>query len=184
MLELEPNNLRAAEALIPIYTAANNAKALANAIEVKLAHEQDPPTKLELYREVAALYEGEVKDPQKAFDRYLAAFELAPGDEQARTDVERAAKVTGDWERVIGAYRAAIDAECAGDVELVNAAPPSTRARPRRRGEPNRRGARRVPRRLRGLGGRLRARSPRSSSSTARRPGSRSSSASTRRSAS
>ena len=89
------DNLQAAEALIPIYTAANNAKALANAIEVKLGHEQDPAAKLELYREVAALYEGKVKDPQKAFDRYLAAFELAPGDERTSEDVERAAKATG-----------------------------------------------------------------------------------------
>jgi tetratricopeptide (TPR) repeat protein len=83
VLELEPNNLQAAEALIPIYTAANNAKALGNAIEVKLGHEQDPAAKLELYREVAGLYEGKVRDPQKAFDRYRSAFELFPGD--ART---------------------------------------------------------------------------------------------------
>ncbi|MGH7298103.1 MAG: tetratricopeptide repeat protein, partial [Polyangiaceae bacterium] len=76
VLELEPDNLQAAEALVPIYTAAGNAKALANAIEVKLGHERDPAPKLDLYREVAALYEGKVKDPQKAFDRYLAAFEL------------------------------------------------------------------------------------------------------------
>ncbi|MGO9714610.1 MAG: tetratricopeptide repeat protein [Polyangiaceae bacterium] len=120
VLELEPNSLRAAESLIPIYTQAGNAKALANAIEVKLSHEEDPQTKLALLREVAALYEGRVRDPQRAFERYLAAFALAPGDEQARTDAERAAKVTGEWERVIGAYRAAIDAN-AGDVELENA---------------------------------------------------------------
>ena len=34
-------NLRAAEALIPIYAQADNAKGLANAIEVKLSHEED-----------------------------------------------------------------------------------------------------------------------------------------------
>ena len=68
---------------------------------MKLSHEEDPETKLALLREVAALYEGRVRDPQKAFERYLAAFAIAPGDEQARTDAERAAKVTGEWERVI-----------------------------------------------------------------------------------
>src|SRR4029077_5264855 len=81
VLELEANNLQAAEALIPIYAAANNSKALANAIEVKLGHEQDAGGKLELYREVAALYESRVKDPQRAFDRYLSAFEILPADE-------------------------------------------------------------------------------------------------------
>ena len=74
---------------------ANNAKALANAIEVKLAPRAGPDAKLELFREVAGLYEGKVREPQKAFERYLSAFELAPGDEQAIEDVERAAKATG-----------------------------------------------------------------------------------------
>jgi tetratricopeptide (TPR) repeat protein len=110
VLELEPDNLQAAEALIPIYTAANNGKALANAIEVKLGHEQDPPSKLELYREVAGLYEGKVKDPQKAFDRYLSAFELFPADARTSEDVERAAKATSRWDEVVAAYRRAIEA--------------------------------------------------------------------------
>ncbi len=110
VLELDPVSLRAAEALIPIYAAANNARALASAIEVKLGHETDPDVKLALYREVAALYEGKVKEPEKAFDRYLAAFELVPGDPQTAADVERAAHVTGAWDRVIGGYQHAIDA--------------------------------------------------------------------------
>jgi tetratricopeptide (TPR) repeat protein len=110
VLELEPNNLHAAEALIPIYTAANNSKALANAIEVKLGHEEDPAGKLQLFREVAALYEGKIKDPQKAFDRYLAAFELLPADEQTSADLERAARATNRWEEVVAAYKRAIAA--------------------------------------------------------------------------
>jgi golgin subfamily B member 1 len=110
ILEIEPHDLEAAEALIPIYVAANNAKALANAFEVKLSHEKDPSAKLELYRDVAALYEGKVKDPQKAFDRYLAAFELAPQDDRTSVDVERAAKATSSWEKVIESYRGAIAA--------------------------------------------------------------------------
>jgi tetratricopeptide (TPR) repeat protein len=109
VLELEPESLQAAEALIPIYTAANNAKALGNVIEVKLGHEQDPVAKLDLFREVAALYEGKVRDPQKAFDRYRSAFELFPGDERTSEDLERAAKATGRWDEVVSAYRQAIE---------------------------------------------------------------------------
>jgi tetratricopeptide (TPR) repeat protein len=119
VLELEGNNLQAAEALIPIYTAANNAKALANAIEVKLGHEDDPSAKLELFREVAGLYEGKVKDPQKAFDRYLAAFDLFPGDARTSEDVERAARATSRWDEVVAAYRRAIEASDAnGDRDV------------------------------------------------------------------
>ncbi len=108
VLELEPNNLRAAESLIPIYTAAGNAKLLANAIEVKLSHQENADDKLVLLREVAGLYEGRVKEPQKAFDRYLSAFEIAPQDEQSAADAERAAKATQGWDRLIAAYNAAI----------------------------------------------------------------------------
>ena len=59
VLELEPQNLRAAEALIPIYSQAGNAKALANAIEVKLGHEEDAYAKLALLREVAGSLRGQ-----------------------------------------------------------------------------------------------------------------------------
>ena len=106
VLELEADNLQAAEALIPIYTPANNAKALANAIEVKLASRAGPVAKLELYREVAALYEGKVKDPQKAFDRYLAAFELVArrrADERRTSSAPR--RRPAAWDEVVAAYR-------------------------------------------------------------------------------
>lgn len=129
VLELEPQNLRAAEALIPIYSQAGNAKALANAIEVKLSHEEDAYAKLALLREVAALYEGRVKEPAKAFARYLAAFALFPADEQTTIDAERAAKALasapadaglGSWPQVEAAYRKAIDeASDSGDASLA-----------------------------------------------------------------
>ena len=120
VLELDANSLRAAEALIPIYAAANNSKALANAIEVKLGHEHDAQTKLDLYREVAGLYEGKVKDPQKAFNRYLAAFELSPGDARTSDDLERAALGTSRWDEVVASYGRAIDtAEGEGEVQTV-----------------------------------------------------------------
>jgi len=120
ILELEPQNLRAAESLIPIYTQAGNSKALANAIEVKLGHEEDAFQKLTLLREVAALYEGKVKEPQKAFARYIAAFALHPSDEQTTIDAERAAKATGEWSQVESAYRTAIEqAADSGDASLA-----------------------------------------------------------------
>ena len=120
VLELEPENLRAAEALIPIYSQAGNAKALAGAIEVKLAHVTDSYDKLPLLREAAGLYEGKVREPAKAFARYLTAFSLFPSDEQTTVDVERAAKATGQWQEVESAYRTAVDhAIDSGDAPLA-----------------------------------------------------------------
>ena len=122
VLELDPKHLAAAEALVPIYTQGQNAKGLAAAIEVKLGHEEDAFTKLELYREVAGIYEGKLKDPARAFDRYLAAFEISPGDEKCREDVERLAKATGRWDDLIASYRRAItaaDAERERDLAIA-----------------------------------------------------------------
>ncbi len=110
VLELDADNLRAAEALVPIYTAAGNAKLLVGALEVKLSHERDAAARLALLRELAAIYETKVKDPSKAFERYLAAFELASDDEMTIVDAERAAKAAGEWEKLIVSYGRAIAA--------------------------------------------------------------------------
>ncbi len=110
--------MRAAEALIPIYAGANNPRALAGAYEVKLLHETDRDTKLALYRELAALYEQKIKDPQKALERSLAAFELVAGADGASDDVERLAKVTDRWSDVVAAYQRGIeDADSRYDAE-------------------------------------------------------------------
>src|SRR5262249_1582980 len=69
VLEIDADHLAAAEALIPIYKQAGNFKGLAGAVEVKLRHEQDPFAQLELYREVAGLYESRLKDNVKTFER-------------------------------------------------------------------------------------------------------------------
>ncbi|MBI5535063.1 MAG: tetratricopeptide repeat protein [Deltaproteobacteria bacterium] len=108
VLGLDAQFLAAAEALVPIYQQTGNAKGLAAAIEVKLGHEEDEFARLELLREVAVLYEQKVKDPDKAFERYLAAFEISPGDDACRDDMERVANLTNRWADVIASYRRSI----------------------------------------------------------------------------
>ena len=108
ILSLDPNNVLAADRLIPIYGHANNPKGLTAAIEVKLAHVNDPHERLGLLRQVAQLYETRINDKNKAFERYLAAFEIAAADERSQADVERVAKQTGRWDELSAAYRAAI----------------------------------------------------------------------------
>ena len=108
VLSIDQDNLQAAERLMPIYAGANNAKGLSSAIEVKLAHVREPEERLGLLREAANLYETRLNDRPKAFERYLAAFELASGDAQSQADVERAAQAIGTWDEVIRAYRSAV----------------------------------------------------------------------------
>ncbi len=121
VLSLEPNHLGAAERLIPIYVGANNPKGLTSAIEVKLRHCEEPFERLELLREVAGIYAERLHDKSKAFERYLEAFRIAPSDPQSRDDVERATRLTGQWDELIGAYRSAVaDAENAGDLPMAS----------------------------------------------------------------
>ncbi|NUO50153.1 MAG: tetratricopeptide repeat protein, partial [Polyangiaceae bacterium] len=122
VLAIDPQHLGAAESLIPIYQQSNNPKGLASAIEVKLKHDVEPEERLALFREVAALYESRLKEPQRAFERYLGAFELYPQDPQCVDDVERAARTTGGWEALVSSYKSSIAAsEQNGDSELVAA---------------------------------------------------------------
>jgi golgin subfamily B member 1 len=122
VLSIDANNLLAADRLIPIYQTANNPKGLAGAIEVKLNHVDDPSERLDLLRSVANLYETRINDKSKAFERYLAAFEIAPGDDQSQSDVERAAKLTGRWDELVQAYRTTIQkAEAERDAAGANA---------------------------------------------------------------
>ena len=111
VLSLDANNLAAAERLIPIYQNANNPKGLAQALEVKREHVSVPDEKLAILRDVAALYETRLNDKPKAFERFLAAFQIAPSDPKSQADVERVAKVTNGWDATVAAYRAAIDDE-------------------------------------------------------------------------
>ncbi|MDW8251606.1 MAG: tetratricopeptide repeat protein, partial [Myxococcales bacterium] len=120
VLELDPKHLAAAEALMPIYAQAQNAKGLASVIEVKLLHETEPGARLRLLHEVSSLYENKLKDPENAFARSLLAFEIAPGDDQSRDDIERLAKATGRWDDLVASYRKVIGvADESAEIDLV-----------------------------------------------------------------
>jgi tetratricopeptide (TPR) repeat protein len=122
ILSFDANHLDAAERLSPIYASMNNPKGLASTIEVKLNHVADPDDRLALLREVAALYETRIKDPAKAFERYVSAFEIAAGDAQCQADAERVAELTSRWEDLILAYRKAIaSAGDSGQGEVASA---------------------------------------------------------------
>lgn len=108
VLDLDANNLEAAEALSPIYEAANDAKKLVGVYEVRLKHVDDPDGRIALLREAGLLYEERLKQAPTAFERYLEAFSISPTTEIVREDVERVAPVVNGWDRVIAAYTKAI----------------------------------------------------------------------------
>ena len=120
VLETDADNLRAAEALSPIYEQANDARKLVNVYEVRLRHMEDPLAKIQLLRETGLLYEERLRDPNTAFERFLAAFAVDPNQEVVREDVERLApSVESGWERVIAGYEQAIDATLDEDDKIA-----------------------------------------------------------------
>ncbi len=116
ILTLDEQHLAAAEALIPIYQEAQNAKGLAQAIEVKLLHAEDPEQQYGLLVEVGELYETKLKKPDTALERFLKAFGL--GREWAAADsAERVSGAINGWEQVIAAYQTSLDGLADADLE-------------------------------------------------------------------
>lgn len=107
VLQLDPNNLRAAEALIPIVEEdKKNPEKLADFLEVRLGHLEDEDEALTLRRRIARIAEEEIGDFDRAFEGFLAVFRQRPGDDEFFDDLERTAGKAGHWERVIDAYSA------------------------------------------------------------------------------
>ncbi len=104
ILKIDEKNLAAAEALIPIFSAANNNKKLASVLEIQLEHTEDPELKIERLRNLSDLYENKLRDPKTAMDLYLQAFELAWEEEWVRAELERLAEITKGWTKLLGAY--------------------------------------------------------------------------------
>ncbi len=110
ILESDETNLRAAEALSPIYEAAGDARKLARVYEVRLTHDLEPSEKVALLRETGILYEESLRAPETAFEKYLDAFKLMPTTEVIREDVDRLAEQVEGWSQVVDAHSAAIEA--------------------------------------------------------------------------
>ncbi|MCP4675420.1 MAG: tetratricopeptide repeat protein [Deltaproteobacteria bacterium] len=119
VLAIDPDNLKAAEALIPILEEGKDPAKLVDVLEVRLRHLDDAVEKLELLQRIARIAEDEIGDADRAFNGFLEAFKLASDDTTTLDDMERAAEKAGKWEEVVDAYKAVLEqAGDAADIEL------------------------------------------------------------------
>lgn len=108
ILKIDEQNLTAAEALIPIYQDAGNAKGLAEAIEVKLEHSEEATDRVDLLAQVGELYETKLRKPDLALERFLQAMQLDPRNFDFAEAVERVASATSKWDQLVNAYQGAL----------------------------------------------------------------------------
>lgn len=103
-LALDPQNLTAARALVPLYEKSGDAGHLAAALKVELANTSDPDERLARMQQITELLETQAKDKAGAAAMALQAFSEAPAAEWPRLTSERLAADAGNWTELASTY--------------------------------------------------------------------------------
>ena len=118
ILGIDPTNLRAAEALTPIYENARDARKLVSVLEIRLKRTRKKEKRVDLLRQIGLIFEERLREPQEAFEKYIEAFHLIPSLEDARIDAERVAEETDGWDQLVDGYESALQ-QAADDHEAI-----------------------------------------------------------------
>jgi tetratricopeptide (TPR) repeat protein len=97
ILAADPRDLGAARALIPIYEAEEKWARLPALYELCLAAEDDPDVKSAWLQKLIELTGNRLVDRARALSYARAAFELAPEQPEALTQLEEASGLARDW---------------------------------------------------------------------------------------
>lgn len=89
LLELAPDDTELAEAQLECLRRAGRHRELLRACERRLPHLRDPEAKLELMREMAQIWEIELKNKASALAIWTDVHTLSPRDEEASRALER-----------------------------------------------------------------------------------------------
>ena len=119
VLDRDPTNLAAADALIPIYEAAEDGRKLVKVYEVRLQGELDDFERAELVEKTAQLYEEKLRAPDKAMLKWMDAYGRAPQEQVFADHVMRLAEQTKKWELLIEPHEAALERGPDGDAVVI-----------------------------------------------------------------
>ena len=100
-LEIQPGHRPTLEALIDIYTQANDWEAVIRQRRALLAHTEDVDRKLEIQQQIIDIYRQKLNNPQKAIAAYLEALEIRPGDHKLLHDVLDLFTETKQWKKAV-----------------------------------------------------------------------------------
>jgi tetratricopeptide (TPR) repeat protein len=118
-LQLDSQNLVAAEALIPLYLKTKDVRHLADALMVQLGHTSNFDQRQERMQALQELLEGEAGEKASALRITLQAFKENPTGEWALETSRRLAVACNGWALLVEAYEAALPAVKAPKARLA-----------------------------------------------------------------
>ncbi|MGE3633236.1 MAG: hypothetical protein AB7P00_25280, partial [Sandaracinaceae bacterium] len=110
VLANEPDNERAARALIPLYEQSEKYNRLPALYEVLLGHAEDDETRRELLVRMRELALTQLSDDDAAYRYAAREFQLAPTDSDARDTVERMAAQANAHAALVEVYLGRLEA--------------------------------------------------------------------------
>ncbi|NVB84939.1 MAG: tetratricopeptide repeat protein [Kofleriaceae bacterium] len=108
VLQLDENNLAAAEALIPLYEQGRDPKALVRVLEIQLRATDDKFERQERIKRLAQYNEERLRDKGAAFGWWLKAHAEDHQSEEIHQQIERLAAETQGWNQLVDAYAASL----------------------------------------------------------------------------
>ena len=91
--------MAAAQVLAPLYEQLAEWEQLVDIYNVMVTHTEDPIAKIERLHQVAAIYERQLGEFEKAFDAYARAMDTDPQSEETVEELQRLAETTQDWDK-------------------------------------------------------------------------------------
>lgn len=113
---------RAAELLEPIYVLRGDHLRIIEALRARLAASDDLYERRPLLLRLASLQEAQTEDPASAFDTLATLFREDLSDEEARSELERLAKVAGREVKLAEIYTAPLDDATLADDQVIKLA--------------------------------------------------------------
>ena len=100
VLQMDGQNLEAAQALEPIYEENGDHRKHGTVLEVLLSHEDEPSERARIMRRSAELCEQHLRNPDGAFEWIRRLVSENPADGEARSELERLGAATHQWATV------------------------------------------------------------------------------------
>ena len=101
--------MAAAQVLAPLYEQLAEWEKLVDLYEVMVQHQDDPTQQIERLHQIAAIYERQLSEFDKAFEVYARALDVDPRVTETLEQLTRLAEVTGDWSRLADLLAAQAD---------------------------------------------------------------------------